>query len=72
MPLGMEVGLGPGDFVFDGDQLPRRKGTVPDPICGPCLFGQNGWMNEDAIWYGGKPRPRRRSDVVLDGIAAPP
>jgi len=19
MPLGMEVGLGPGDFVFDGD-----------------------------------------------------
>ena len=28
MPLGMEVGLGPGDFVFDGDPTaPRKKGT---------------------------------------------
>ena len=25
MPLGMDVGLGPGDFVFDGDPAPRRK-----------------------------------------------
>jgi len=31
MPLGMEVGLGPGDFVFDGDPaIPRKKGT-PSP-----------------------------------------
>jgi len=29
IPLGMEVGLGPGDFVFDGTQLPRKKGTAP-------------------------------------------
>jgi len=28
MPLGMEVGLGPGDFVFDGDPAtPRTEGT---------------------------------------------
>ena len=29
MPLGTEVGLGPGDIVLDGDQLPppQRKGT---------------------------------------------
>jgi len=28
MPLGMEVGLGPGDFVFDGDPAtPRAEGT---------------------------------------------
>jgi len=25
MLLGMEVGLGPGDFVFDGDQAPLQK-----------------------------------------------
>jgi len=30
-PLGVEVGLGPGDFVFDGDPAtPRKKGT-PTP-----------------------------------------
>jgi len=28
MPLGMKVGLDPGDFVFDGDQAtPRTEGT---------------------------------------------
>jgi len=27
MPLGVEVGLGPGDIVFDGDLVtPRKKG----------------------------------------------
>ena len=26
MPLGMEVGLNPGDFVLDGDQPPPQKG----------------------------------------------
>jgi len=30
MPLGMEVGLGPGDFVFDGDTATARiKGHTP-------------------------------------------
>ena len=33
MLLGMEVGLGPGDFVFDGNPaLPREKGTAPHPF----------------------------------------
>jgi len=32
MPHGMEVGLGPGDFVFDGDlPNPRKKGTPTTP-----------------------------------------
>jgi len=26
MPLGMEVGLGPGNFVFDGDPATPEKG----------------------------------------------
>jgi len=30
MPLGMELGLGPGDFVLDGDPAPLpKKGTKP-------------------------------------------
>jgi len=28
------------------------------PIFGPCLLWPNSWMDQDAIWYGGKPRPR--------------
>jgi len=29
MPLGMEVGLGPGNFVFDGNPAPpEKKGTA--------------------------------------------
>jgi len=30
-PLGMEVGLGTGDFVFDGDPAPPRKKAQPPP-----------------------------------------
>jgi len=28
MPLGKEVGLGPGDIVLDGIQLPPQKGSA--------------------------------------------
>ena len=28
-------------------------------IRGPCLLWPNSWMDQDAIWYGGRPRPRR-------------
>ena len=32
MPLGMEVDLGPGDFVLDGDPAsPPQKGAEPRP-----------------------------------------
>jgi len=37
MKLGMQVGLGPGDFVLDGDQAIPKKETHP-PIFGPCLL----------------------------------
>jgi len=30
MALGMEVGLGPGDIVLDGDPAPPKKGTAPN------------------------------------------
>ena len=32
MPLGMDVGLGPGDFVLDGDTAPLpKKAAEPLP-----------------------------------------
>ena len=57
MPLGTEVGLGPGDIVLDGDPAPPIKGTAP-PLFGPCLFWPIGWMDhQDATWYEGRPEP---------------
>ena len=53
-----------------GTQLPLKGAQPPPPpIFGPCLLWPNGWMAQDATWYGGNPRPRRR---CLDGVAAPP
>jgi len=60
MALGTEVGLGPGHIVLDGIQLPSPKGAEPSPIFGPRLLWPNGWMYQDATWYGGKRRLRRR------------
>jgi len=47
MPLGMEVGLSPGDFVFDrGPATPRKKGTpTPTQFLAHVYCGQTaGWM----------------------------
>ena len=35
MPLGVEVGLGPGNFVLDEDLVTPEKRHSPDPIFGP-------------------------------------
>ena len=42
MPLGTEVGLGPGDIVLDGDPtLPTERGTAAPPhTFGPTLLWQ--------------------------------
>ena len=56
MPLGTEVGLGPADIVLNGDPAPLpKKGTQPS-IFGPHLLWPNGWMDQDATWYGVRPR----------------
>ena len=53
--LGMEVGLDPSDIVLHGDPGPLSpKGGR---IFGPCLPWPNRWMDQDATWYGGRPRP---------------
>jgi len=69
--LGMQVALSPGDFVLDGDPAlsPKMGAKPPSPIFGPCLLWPNGWMDQDAIWYGGRPRPRH---IVLHENPVPP
>jgi len=46
MPLGTEVGLGPGDIVFVWTQLPPKKGTVaPTQFSAHVYYGQTaGWI----------------------------
>jgi len=41
MPLGMDVGVSPGDFVLDGDAAPLPKGAQP-PIFRHCPLWPNG------------------------------
>ena len=74
--LGMEVGISPGDFVLDGDPAPVPKKRVEPPIFGPCLLRPKGCMDQDATWYGGRPRPRRhcvtwRPSSPLKRVTAP-
>jgi len=60
MALGMQVGLGPAHIVLDGDPAPLPNKEAEPPIFGPfLLFWPNGWMHQDATWYGGMPPPRR-------------
>jgi len=59
MKLGIEVGLGPGHTVLDGDSAPPPpKGHNPHPIFGPYLLRPNGCMDQYATWYRGRPQPR--------------
>jgi len=68
MPLGTEVGLGPGDNVLDGDPAPPRKGyRIPD--FSVHVDGQT------AGWIGIPLRTEvdlGPGDIVLDGDLAPP
>ena len=69
MPSGMAVGLSPGDFVLDGDPAPSPKRAEP-PIFGLCLLRPNGCRDQDATWYGVRPRSRRH--CVRWGPSSPP
>jgi len=40
MPIGAEVGLGPGDIVLDGDLQSPRKGAQPPPLSAHVYCGQ--------------------------------
>ena len=70
MVLGMEVGLSPSDFVLDRNPAPSPKRRRSPPIFGRCLLRPNSCMDQDATWYGGRPRPRR--NCVRWGPSSPP
>jgi len=72
MSLGMELGIGPGDFVLDGTPfpLPRRGAEPPTKFSAHFYCGQTaGWMKMAlGMELGLGP-----ADFVLDGDpAAPP
>jgi len=60
MPLGMEEGLSPGDFVLDGDpaqpSLKRGRSPLrPSPQFSAHVHWPNGWMDQDDTWHRGGP-----------------
>jgi len=55
----MEIGLGPGHIVLDGDPAPLPKGRHRSPPFSAHVSWPNGWMNQDATWCGGRPPPMR-------------
>ena len=59
MKLGMQVGLGPGHIVLDGDPAPPSPKGAQLPIFGPYQLRPNGCMDQDVTGYGARPRPRR-------------
>jgi len=69
MSFSTEVCLDPGHIVLVWDPAPLQKRAAQPPIFGPCLLWPNGWMDQDATWYGGRPRP---GHIVLDMDPAPP
>jgi len=67
MPLGMEVGLGPGDFVFDGDRAPPGKGHSPIQFLAHVYCGQTaGSMKTHATWQVGTEVNLGPGHIVLD------
>ena len=47
MPLGMEVGLSPGNFVLDGNRAPRFRS--PKGVAGP-QFSAHVYCGQTAAW----------------------
>jgi len=71
MRLGMEVGLGPGDFVFDGElgnQLHQKKGTAPTQFLAHVYCGQMAGRIKMPLGTEVNLGP---GNVILDDIAAP-
>jgi len=63
----MEVGLGPGDFVFDGDSAPQEKGhTHPTLFLARLLWKTDGWMKTPL----GTEVDLGPGHTVLDGVPA--
>ena len=47
IPLGMEIGIGPGHVVLDGDPHLAQRGTAPNPLNFPPMsVVANGWIKD--------------------------
>jgi len=59
MSLGMEVGLGPRDFVLEGDPAPLpKKGAEPLQFVAHFYCGQTAGCIKMKLGYGDRPQPR--------------
>jgi len=60
MAPGMEVEPQPRRLCvrLEPSPLPKNGAEPPSPIFGGFLLWPNGWMHQDATWYGGRPQPR--------------
>jgi len=58
MPLSMEVGLGPEDFVLDGEPAPAPQKWGGALNFRPMYIVPNDWMDQVGTWHGGGPRSR--------------
>jgi len=68
MPLGMEVGLSPGDFVLDGDPvLLPKKGRIPQFLAYVYCGQMAAWIK---MPLGTEVR-LGLCDIVLDGDPSP-
>jgi len=59
MSLGMKVGLGPGDFVLDGDPAPppKKKGEQPRQFSVHVYCGQMArWPRRNCVRWGSSPQ----------------
>jgi len=58
MALGVEVGLGPGHIVQDGDPAPSPKKRGRGPPQFRHISGVAKWLDASkCTWYGGRPQP---------------
>ena len=71
MPLGMEVGLGPGDFVLDGDPAPPppKNGAEPPKFSARVYCGQTAGLIKMVL---GMEIGLSPGDFVLNGDPACP
>ena len=69
MPIGREVGLGPGDIVLDGnpDTPPLKRGTVPNFLPMSCCGQTAGWIKMPL----GTEIDLGPGHILLDGDPAP-
>ena len=70
MPLGREIGLGPGHIVLDGNQAPHKGGGAPAPH-----FSAHVYCDQTAGWIKmplGRKVGLGPGHIVLDGDPASP